>query len=76
MIFVIPAATEAMKGIKPTAKTSCGETFVVRKRIRKGTTLAGMATSRQFKWCSCKARYYNNEYGLAIGWSGDPFADV
>jgi hypothetical protein len=48
MIFVIPAAADAMKGNSPTAKMSCGETPVVSQRMRKGTRLAGMATSRQF----------------------------
>jgi hypothetical protein len=53
----ISAAAEATNGTSPTAKTSCGETLVVRKSMMKGTTLTGMATSRQFKYneFSCSA---------------------
>jgi hypothetical protein len=47
------AAAEATNGTRPTANTSCGETLVVRKSMMKGTTLAGMATSRQFNYNSC-----------------------
>jgi hypothetical protein len=41
-------AAEIIKGTRPTAKTSLGETGVKINMIRNGTILAGIASSRQF----------------------------
>jgi hypothetical protein len=49
MIFPITDAIEAINGIRPTANISLKETLVNRNIISSGTTLAGIASSFQFK---------------------------
>jgi hypothetical protein len=61
---VIAAAAAAKNGTNPIARTSWGETLAVMIRIMNGTTLAGMATSRQFNYINSAfdtRQYYNKE---------------
>jgi hypothetical protein len=71
-ILVIAAAAAAKNGTNPTARISWGETLEVTIRIINGTTLAGMATSRQFNYINSAVdttQYYNKEcifLGLSV----------
>jgi hypothetical protein len=63
-ILVIAAAAAAKNGTNPIARISWGETLAVMIRIMNGTTLAGMATSRQFNYINSAfdtRQYYNKE---------------
>jgi hypothetical protein len=48
MIFPITDDVEIMNGINPTANKSLIDTRVKRNIINNGTTLAGIASNRQF----------------------------
>jgi ribosomal protein S3 len=48
IILTMTEAAEIIKGTRPTAKTSLGETGVKINMITNGTILAGIASSRQF----------------------------
>jgi hypothetical protein len=63
-ILVIAAPAAAKNGTNPTARISWGETLAVTIRIMNGTTLAGMATSRQFNYINSAfgtTQYYKKE---------------
>jgi hypothetical protein len=62
--LVIAAAEAARNGISPRERKSWGVTWAVTIRMMNGTTLAGMATSRQFNYYDSAfdtKQYYNKE---------------
>jgi len=62
MILPITEADDITKGITPTANILVGETWVEKIIISKGTILAGIASSLQFKSGQLidKSQAYNN----------------